>query len=78
MSLASVRAEPGWVHIFRMFVREMDAAQEMIARPYHALLRPSGGNTWAGEKGDAPGQQRDREIKAIAILPLSTSSLLPA
>src|SRR5215475_9948721 len=33
-------AEPGWLHIFRMLVGEIDAAGEMIALPYHPdLLR---------------------------------------
>jgi hypothetical protein len=33
-------AEPGWLHMFRMFVGEIDAACEMIALPYHPdLLR---------------------------------------
>src|SRR5215468_3286360 len=33
-------AEPGWLHMFRMLVDEIDAAREMIALPYHPdLLR---------------------------------------
>src|SRR6516165_8287084 len=33
-------AEPGWLHMFRMLVGEIDAAREMIALPYHPdLLR---------------------------------------
>src|SRR5271168_3469002 len=33
-------AEPGWFHMFRMLVGEIDAAREMIALPYHPdLLR---------------------------------------
>src|ERR1700688_1259486 len=33
-------AEPGWLNMFRMLVGEIDAAREMIARPYHPdLLR---------------------------------------
>ena len=27
--------EPGWLHIFRMRVGEIDAAHEVIALPYH-------------------------------------------
>src|SRR6516162_1807999 len=33
-------AEPGWLHMFRMLVGEIDATCEMIALPYHPdLLR---------------------------------------
>src|SRR6516162_9591463 len=33
-------AEPGWLHMFRMLVGEIDATREMIALPYHPdLLR---------------------------------------